>query len=173
MARWQITLRQSGATPSPAIGTLTLTRWAGDKPQRKRVSHIGIGDRSPANVLTLQGSALISTYSYFWPISCLVTETQKDQFESMLNWQDSLYGSGSDGHILMTEEMEYLAPETTGSHSRTLIGGTTVVTSWSQTKGFGEFKVKLIAGEDYLSHAGFSPALGNAKLLQFIAYELI
>lgn len=173
MARWQITIRQPGATPSPNIGTLTLSRWAGDRPQRRRASHVSVGDRTPANVLTLQGSALISTYSYFWPISTLITEIQKDQFEAMLNWQDSRYGSGQDGHLLFTEEIEYLPPETTGSHSRTLIGGTTAVTGWSQTKGFGEFKVKLIVGEDYLSHAGFSSSLGNAKLLQFIAYELI
>jgi len=169
MTRWQMTLKQSGTTPSPNIGTLTLKNWQ-DPPTRSQINHITLGNFSPMNVPTLAGSNYLKSYHFTWQIAALLTSAQSRQFEALVGWQQSQFGSGSDGRLILTEEVEYLPPETT-PHSRTVISGTGITESWGQVSGFGTYYVFATLGDTHKTQVGYSGVV-NYKLVQFVLTEM-
>ena len=170
MARWQMTLKQSG-TPSPNIGTLTLKNWqGGEPPKRSQINHITLGEFSPVNIPTIGGSSYSKVYHFTWPVSVLLSDADARKFDALILWQQNQFAAGNDGRLIMTEEVEYLPPET-APHSRTIVSGTTIVESWSQTTGFGTYYVFITLNDEHKTHVGYSGTL-NYKLVQFVATEM-
>ena len=171
MAQWQITISQpTSPTPSPALGTLTLARWAGEPPSRDNLRHIRAGSLTAANVVTIDGSTLTRLWHGTWQIAVLCTEAELDLYNQLLDWQDQQYAVGNDGSLVLTDEITYLPPEPSGYNSRPYVSGSAVTVASGRVKGYGQFRVKV--SEAKAPIYGYSLANGNMHLLQLVAVEV-
>ena len=105
---------------------------------------------------------------YTWAIQGYVSLTQLQQASAIFVDQDFIYQSGTDGHILLTDECRFTEPYPS-PHPQTLIS--TPITLGALSYGYARYKVKAsrtATWGDYVGKVGGS----DAYLLDFTAEEL-
>ena len=165
MAEGDITIRIPGG--SPPIPEVVLNCFP------KGEDHYEITPNGLAEVVgrSAVGTAEINGTLKKWNDTTILAALPEDDalaLEAMAIWSSAQYESGSDGHLEMDWELEYIAPEPS-PHSRTLVS--TLTTSYGYEYGYPRYDIGLILP------AGFRKRIGNVSgtiysLVQFAVREV-
>ncbi|MGA7934955.1 MAG: hypothetical protein WCA35_15520, partial [Kovacikia sp.] len=153
---------------SPAIPAVILECFNEAGYSRGEIQQITVGDFTPKGVAALKGRALPDRYTHELSVDML--EPDALRLEALIRWQDGRYGSGSDGYLLLIDEVEYAYPSV-APHPKTLLE--TISTGYGMVYGFPVLKVKIQKGQKPKNHIGQDTLTGYpTKLMQFSCVEL-
>lgn len=170
MAQWEIRLSQPvGATP--AIPAVTLSLFGADGYKRSTILPYSQEGTTIGGAGVVEGD-VTGEWIHEWELTSIEDESVVLGLEALVWWQQRQLHLRQDGRLLLQDEVEYTTP-VSGTHPKTLVGGSTITVATGITTGFVIAKVLVSLPEQHREHIGVAPDGTYGKRVSILAREVL